>query len=83
MNTNNNPSFNSSLQGPTFNANVTGQGNFNASIEPPRIDTNKSVFETRRADNIRIDEGPPTFNTEFSNNSAPIKVNAPTFNTNF
>ena len=73
-----------------FNANITGQGNYNANIEGPKFDANRSVFETRKADNIRIDDSPPHFgvtadtnihNTSFNVNTPNINVNTPTINT--
>lgn len=64
-----------------FNANVTGQGNNNANfstnIEGGRLDANRSVFENRSADFIKIDESPsPQFQIH------PQPISPPSFNTN-
>lgn len=73
------------MQSSSFNANISGPTSFNANIEGPRFDANKSVFENRRADNIRIDDGPPPpnfgVNIENNMNSPSFNVNAPNINT--
>ena len=60
--------------------------NANVNIESPRMDTNRSVFESRRADHIKIDEptsfqinprpiSPPRFETTNETNKFTVNAN--------
>ena len=66
-----------------FNANI---GHNNVNVEAPRFDTNRSVFESRRNDPIKIDEpspfninpqpiSPPSFETRHDNNNFTVNAN--------